>query len=102
MFENINGKFDLISFNPPYVPKEENDKIQYFKTRYGGNDGTEVMSLFLEQAKNFLLPDGKIILGVNSFYVSKEKCLNLFKKYRYEVKKITKIFLNTSIVFVLK
>ena len=102
LFENINGKFDLISFNPPYVPKEENDKIQYFKTRYGGKDGTEIMSLFLEQAKNFLLPDGKIILGVNSFYVSKEKCLNLIKKYGYEVKKITKIFLNTSIVFVLE
>ena len=102
LFKNINGKFDLISFNPPYVPNEENNKIQYLKIRYGGNDGTEIMSLFLEEAKNFLLPDGKIILGVNKFYVSKEKCLILIKKYGYDVKKITKIFFNTSIVFVLE
>ena len=60
------------------------------------------MSSFLEKAKNFLHKDGKIILGVNSFYVDKEKCLFLIKKHGYDLKKITRIFFNSSIVFVIQ
>ena len=102
LFDNVNEKFDLISFNPPYVPQKQDDKVKYTKIRYSANDGTETMSLFLGKAKNFLSNDGKIILGVNSYYVDKEKCLSLIKEYGYDIKKITKILLNSSIAFTIQ
>ncbi len=102
LFDNINEKFDLISFNPPYVPQKKDDKVKYTKIRYSANDGTETMSLFLGKAKNFLSNDGKIILGVNSYYVDKEKCLSLIKEYGYDIKKITRILLNSSIAFTIQ
>ena len=102
LFANINEKFDLISFNPPYVPQKKDDKVKYSKIRYSGDNGTETMSLFLQVVKNFLLKDGKIILGVNSYYVDKEKCLSLIEKHGFVVKKITRILFNTSIAFVIQ
>ena len=101
LFDNIKGKFDLISFNPPYVPEKKSKKIKYSKIRYSGVDGTKLMSEFLQIAKKFLLEDGVILLGVNLFYVSRQDCLNLIKKHEYDVKKITKMSFNTSVVFVL-
>ncbi len=102
LFDKINDKFDLISFNPPYVPQKKDDKVKYSKIRYSAKDGTETMSLFLKKAKDFLSYDGKIILGVNSYYVDKEKCLSLIKEYGYDIKKITRILLNSSIAFTIQ
>ena len=102
LFDNINDKFDLITFNPPYVPLKKDDKVKYSKIRYSANAGTETMSLFLKKAQYFLSNDGKIILGVNSYYVDKEKCLSLIKDYGYDIKKITKILLNSSIAFTIQ
>ena len=102
LFDNINDKFDLISFNPPYVPQKKDDKVKYSKIRYSANDGTETMYLFLQKAKNFLSNDGKVILGVNSYYVDKEKCLSLIKNCGYDIKKITRIILNSSIAFTIQ
>ena len=101
LFENVHDKFDLISFNPPYVPDVKDNNIKYPKIAYSGNAGTEMMSTFLSEAKKFLLKDGVIFLGINNFYVSKEDCLNVINKYGYKVKKITKRSFNTSVVFVL-
>jgi len=105
LFENIHNKFDLISFNPPYVPntsKKENDKDQYSKIRYSGIEGTDIMSIFLENAKKFLSNKGIILLGINNFYVSEESCLKIIDSHGYKVKKITKMSFNTSAVFVLE
>jgi methylase of polypeptide subunit release factors len=102
LFENIRDKFDLISFNPPYVPEVKDNNIQYSKIRYSGHDGTELMSVFLNEAKKSLSNDGVILLGINNFYVTKEDCLNVIKRYDYKVKRITKMPFNTSVVFVLQ
>lgn len=59
LFEKIKEKFNLILFNPPYLPKEKfDDEID----TCGGKDGSEIINKFLKQAKNHLKENGKIIL----------------------------------------
>lgn len=64
LFENIQGKFDLIVFNPPYLPEHEYDKQ---KDTSGGKDGDETVVKFLQQAKSYLNSEGKIFLLLSSY-----------------------------------
>lgn len=59
LFEKIKGKYDLIIFNPPYLPE---DKFDYEKDTTGGKKGSEIINLFLIGAKKHLEKNGKIIL----------------------------------------
>jgi release factor glutamine methyltransferase len=83
LFSNIDGKFDLIIFNPPYLLS---GKIKY-RDIDGGKKGIEVIEKFLVGAKNYLEKKGKILLLCSSLNKNVE---NLFKKYNYKFKKIDK------------
>ena len=63
LFSNIKKKFDLITFNAPYLPKNEFDKK---KDTSGGKKGDEISIKFLKQAKKHLNKDGKIFLLISS------------------------------------
>jgi hypothetical protein len=45
-----------------------------------------------------LLPNGEVLLGINTFYVSENKCIKLIEK-NFKIKKIIRMRFNTSIVF---
>jgi HemK-related putative methylase len=66
LFSNINKKekFDLIIFNPPYLPEHKYDKE---KDTTGGKKGFETIIKFLKQAKNNLNKNGNILLLFSSF-----------------------------------
>ena len=59
LFENVFGTFDWIIFNPPYLPPSKYDN---------GIDTTDngVISRFLIDAKNYLKPNGGILILVSS------------------------------------
>lgn len=63
LFENVKGKFDIIAFNPPYLPKTKYDK-QIDTT--GGLNGSEIINLFLKQSKNHLTKNGIILILTSS------------------------------------
>lgn len=63
LFSNIKDKFDLIVFNPPYLPENKYDKE---KDTTGGKKGSEIINEFLKQAKPHLNKNGKIILLTSS------------------------------------
>ena len=103
LFSNINEKFDLISFNPPYVPAStKNEKLEFPNIRYSDLEGIQTAKDFLSEAKKFLNPDGIILLGMNTFYVPQNVCVKLIKDNGYKLEKITKMKFNTSIVLKLK
>ena len=103
LFSNINEKFDLISFNPPYVPAAtKNEKLEFPNIRYSDLEGIQTAKDFLSEAKKFLTPDGIILLGMNTFYVPQNVCVKLIKDNGYKLEKITKMKFNTSIVLKLK
>ncbi|MBI2232531.1 MAG: methyltransferase [Candidatus Aenigmarchaeota archaeon] len=69
LFEKITGTFDLIVFNPPYLPVDD----EYTHESYdGGKTGRAVIGRFLEGAKGRLTENGKILLLISSLTGEKE------------------------------
>jgi release factor glutamine methyltransferase len=64
LFQNVEGRFDLIVFNPPYLRGEGTEMIDLAWA--GGSNGTETLGRFLEQAPEHLDPAGRIVVIVSS------------------------------------
>jgi len=54
LFFNVEEKFDLIIFNPPYLPKEDMEPEDSKLVTTGGEKGNEIIERFLKEAKNLL------------------------------------------------
>jgi release factor glutamine methyltransferase len=63
LFENVQGVFDWIVFNPPYLPSEGGLSDH---TWNGGLRGDEVIERFLITARDHLTPKGSILLVFSS------------------------------------
>ena len=87
LFKSIKGKFDMIIFNPPYLPQDLQLKDL---TIEGGKKGYEVIEQFLSEASNFLNPNG-IILIVFSSLTKKEKVEEFIKNNLLEFEELEKI-----------
>ncbi|MEM5828787.1 MAG: methyltransferase [Candidatus Aenigmatarchaeota archaeon] len=60
LFENIKERFDLIIFNAPYLPVEEDYNYSVFQK------GENIINKFLRNAKNFMNYNATILLLVSS------------------------------------
>ena len=87
LFQNIKEKFDIIVFNPPYLPEDEMPEDEESKLiTTGGKKGSEIINEFLSQAKNHLKENGKIFLLTSS--LTKEINWLNYKKKLISEKKI--------------
>ncbi len=59
------SRFDVIAFNPPYLPSDE-DRTELDHALVGGIRGTEVTERFLQQAMQHVSPEGRIYTMVSS------------------------------------
>lgn len=66
LFENIKGKYNIIVFNPPYLPEDAREPCDSKTATTGGKKGCEIINEFLKQAKDYLVNNGKIFLLVSS------------------------------------
>ncbi len=80
-------RFDLIVFNPPYLPNEK--KIENDIALNGGPEGNEIIIKFLEQAKDYLNINGEILLLFSSFS-KRNKILKKAKELGYKAKLLSK------------
>ena len=85
LFENIKEKFDLIIFNPPYLPEEPLEPEDSKLSTTGGKKGNEILIQFLKQAKSHLNKNGKIIIVFSSLTPEVDK---LLKQLNYTFKKL--------------
>ena len=69
LFEKIEGKFDFIVFNPPYLPEKT---LHRDKQYYGGRTGREVIHKFIESSGSHLKKGGKILIVISSITGEKE------------------------------
>ncbi|MBU2634514.1 MAG: methyltransferase [Nanoarchaeota archaeon] len=83
LFENIKGKFDLIIFNPPYLPKDEREDLESALTTTGGEKGYEVIERFLKDLKKHLKKNGKCLIVFSSL-TDKDKVDELIKENKLE------------------
>lgn len=64
VYENVDGKFDTIVFNLPYLPVDEEGLLA--KAWSGGPDGLGPLPRLLEGAPDHLLPEGRLVVVVSS------------------------------------
>lgn len=70
-------QYDLIFFNPPYVPTGVGSELKLTKRLQvdgdqvwdGGEDGTSVLRMFLREAPRFLSSSGRVLFGVQDIFV---------------------------------
>jgi len=85
LFSNIKKKYDLIVFNPPYLPYNNPKEIFDKKIFYKEN----IIKKFLISAKKFLKKDGKILFCFSSFS-NKEEIDRLLEDLNYKIIKLRK------------
>jgi release factor glutamine methyltransferase len=95
LFSNVHESFDVIAFNPPYVPSEE---IKWVDLD-GGKDGREIIDQFLETFPDFLSENGIVFLLCSSLNKSAEIKKKLAKK-GFTVKKCKSVDLDSEELFV--
>jgi len=68
LFSGIRSTFDLILFNPPYLPTLPEDRIDDWLEYAldGGTSGGEVIGRFAEEVGRVLAPGGRILLLISS------------------------------------
>ena len=90
LFSNVKGKFDLILFNPPYLPEyddeiEEDSESKTITT--GGKSGYEILERFFSEVRKHLNESGKILI-VFSNLTGKEKVDEIISKNGFNYKQI--------------
>lgn len=67
LFEDIEGEFDLIMFNPPYLPTEPLDYDDELTRSWdGGDTGRETTDRFIKGLKDHLSKNGRALLVQSS------------------------------------
>ena len=112
--ENLIKSFDLIVFNPPYIPSEEKFSVKMVKNNEskiessweGGLQGKEVINLFLDNASQFLNENGLIFILLTNYQLnnsnSKKFVEQNAKKYHLMQEYTKKINFESLFVLVLQ
>ena len=89
LFENIEEDFDVVVFNPPYVPTKKgtmSNLSKQFQSQWdGGEDGSVIVKQFLDELQQ-IKRSVRVYVGVNYWYLPKEKFLPMI-----EIKKDLKL-----------
>ena len=86
LFEPVKGeKFDLILFNTPYLPTEEDEKLddELNAAFDGGLEGRETIDKFIGEVKDYLNEGGRVQL-VQSSLSDNEKTIQKLEKLGFE------------------
>jgi len=103
LFSNISKIYDLIIFNPPYLPADKLEDVESQLATTGGKNGDETILRFLEQSLKHLNKNGVILLLISSLTPQK-KINSLLKKLGLKKKKLSekKVFMEKLEVWELK
>ncbi len=63
LFEEVSGYFNVIIFNPPYLPQDKGIRDDAI---YGGKKGWEISERFFKEVSNHLFPEGMILFLFSS------------------------------------
>jgi len=99
LFKNVKDKFDLIIFNPPYLPEQKGEPKRLARQLSGGKKGYEILERFFSQANNYLEKEGKILIVFSSL-TNREKVDNIIKNNGFIYKTVSTLKLAYEQLFV--
>lgn len=85
LFENIKEKYDLIIFNPPYLPLDIREDKESALSTSGGKKGYEILERFINELKSHLNKNGKSLIVFSSL-TKKGKIDSILKKNNFKFK----------------
>ncbi|MCD6477549.1 MAG: methyltransferase [Candidatus Aenigmarchaeota archaeon] len=86
LFENVKEKFDLIIFNPPYLPVD--DKIKGAE-QWSCGKNLEIIKRFARDAKNHLKENGNILMVISSI-TGLKGVKKIFEEFEFKVEAVGK------------
>ena len=101
LFSNIDGKYSLIIFNPPYLPDDKHEPKSSRIATTGGKRGDEIILKFLKQAKKHLKPEAEIFLLTSSLTLM-SRIKKEFKNYKVKLLEKEKLFFEELMVWGLR
>ena len=102
LFSNINSnkdKFDIILFNPPYLPEDKREPEDSKLNTTAGKKGYEIIIRFLKDAKIFLNENGRVLLLFSSLS-QPDVILKKAKELDYKYKQLNNLRLDFEELFV--
>lgn len=90
LFEPIeNEKFDLIIFNPPYLPvlPSESPESKLELAWDGGPNGREIINTFLREFQEYLKPKGRLLFLQSSLSDEEKTLKKLKNEFEVEIEK---------------
>ncbi|ACX73161.1 methylase [Methanocaldococcus vulcanius M7] len=92
LFENVRGEFDVILFNPPYLPTLDEDKLEgnIDYAFNGGKSGREVLNRFLEEVGDYL-KEGGVVQILQSSLTGEEETISMLKQLGFDVKVVDRL-----------
>lgn len=87
LFEGLQGKFDLIVSNPPYISQQDMEKLDVYVKKEpqialsGGFDGLDFYRKIVLEAKRFLNPNGIILFEIGE--EQSDALVEIFIKNKY-------------------
>ena len=85
LFENIKEKYDLIIFNPPYLPLDNREDKESALSTSGGKKGHELLEKFINELESHLNKNGKSLIVFSSL-TKKRKIDSILKKNNFRFK----------------
>ncbi len=88
LFSDVDGNFDLILFNPPYLVGAGEGELEM--SWAGGKDGIQTLGRFLSEAPDYLMPGGRVVVLLSTMMKgpSLQKLLSRFKRRRLGSKRM--------------
>ncbi|MBY0501290.1 MAG: peptide chain release factor N(5)-glutamine methyltransferase [Alphaproteobacteria bacterium] len=88
--ETLEGQFDIIICNPPYIPLRDKDRLEKNVLQFdpslalfGGEDGLDCYRILSKDIKRLLSPNGIAVLEMG--YGQRNEIESLFKSAGYEI-----------------
>lgn len=103
LFAGIRGTFDLILFNPPYLPTQPEERIDDWLEYAldGGETGRAVIELFAAEVGRVLAPHGRILLLISSL-TGLGEVIDLFSRQGFKSDMVLKQKIEDEYLYVLK
>jgi release factor glutamine methyltransferase len=103
LFAGIRGSFDLILFNPPYLPTQPDERVDDWLEYAldGGESGRAVIERFARSVGKVLAPGGRILLLISSLTGLCE-VQNLFASLGYSVMTVQQEVVEDEVLYILR
>lgn len=103
LLDGIRGPFDIVIFNPPYLPTLPGERIDDWLERAldGGEDGTKVIGRFATQVQRVLAAGGCVLLLLSSL-TGLERVCSIFSTEGFECDIVKKGEVEGETLYVLK